>query len=215
MKDARIADVSRAHSLDAVLTLVELTWHSRRIENRIRFGRQAGQQILIVTDASLASPRAASFASSAGRPTTTAPSSLAPTSCVPSPPVRLIRHCRSSAPAVKVCCERRAGPRSSGCSRRSTLWKRSASIRPTSRQTTGGTFTTAYPSTRRHARTPTCVTKPGCSDARLAHDPPRRDARNSAFQQHDWHVGFRRSAEDSDLECQRQRTDRPLFPAGG
>ena len=29
MKDARIADVSRAHSLDAVLTLVELTWHSR------------------------------------------------------------------------------------------------------------------------------------------------------------------------------------------
>ena len=46
MKDARIADVSRAHSLDAVLTLVELTWQSRRIENRIRFGRQAGQQIL-------------------------------------------------------------------------------------------------------------------------------------------------------------------------
>ena len=27
MKDAKIADVSRAHSLDAVLTLVELTWH--------------------------------------------------------------------------------------------------------------------------------------------------------------------------------------------
>jgi hypothetical protein len=46
MKDARIADVSRAHSLDASLTFVELTWHSRRIENRIRFGRQAGQQIL-------------------------------------------------------------------------------------------------------------------------------------------------------------------------
>ena len=46
MKDARIADVSRAHSLDAVLTLVELTWHKQRVEHRIRFGRQVGQQVL-------------------------------------------------------------------------------------------------------------------------------------------------------------------------
>ena len=46
MNDARTAAVSRPHPLDALLTFVELTWHGRRIENRIRFGRQAGQQIL-------------------------------------------------------------------------------------------------------------------------------------------------------------------------
>ena len=70
MKDAKIADVSRAHSLDAVLTLVELTWQSRQIENRIRFGRQAGQQILDRHRRVVSFTRAASFASSAGRPTT-------------------------------------------------------------------------------------------------------------------------------------------------
>ena len=46
MKGVTITDVSRAHDADAPLTFVELTWHKQRIENRIRFGRPAGQQIL-------------------------------------------------------------------------------------------------------------------------------------------------------------------------
>ena len=46
MKGVTITDVSRAHDADAPLTFVELTWHKQRIENRIRFGRPAGQLIL-------------------------------------------------------------------------------------------------------------------------------------------------------------------------
>jgi hypothetical protein len=46
MKGTTITDVSRAHDADTALTFVELTWHKQRIENRIRFGRPAGQQIL-------------------------------------------------------------------------------------------------------------------------------------------------------------------------
>lgn len=46
MKGVTITDVSRAHDADTALTFVELTWHKQRIENRIRFGRPAGQQIL-------------------------------------------------------------------------------------------------------------------------------------------------------------------------
>lgn len=46
MKGVTITDVSRAHDADAALTFVELTWHKQRIENRVRFGRPAGQQIL-------------------------------------------------------------------------------------------------------------------------------------------------------------------------
>lgn len=46
MKGVTITDVARAHDADAPLTFVELTWYKQRIENRIRFGRPAGQQIL-------------------------------------------------------------------------------------------------------------------------------------------------------------------------
>lgn len=46
MKGVTITDVSRAQDADAPLTFVELTWHKQRIEDRIRFGRPAGQQIL-------------------------------------------------------------------------------------------------------------------------------------------------------------------------
>jgi hypothetical protein len=46
MKGVTITDVSRAHDADPALTFVELTWLKQRIENRIRFGRPAGQQIL-------------------------------------------------------------------------------------------------------------------------------------------------------------------------
>lgn len=46
MKGVTITDVSRAQDADAALTFVDLTWHKQRIENRIRFGRPAGQQIL-------------------------------------------------------------------------------------------------------------------------------------------------------------------------
>jgi hypothetical protein len=46
MKGATITDVSRAQDADAALTFVELTWHKQRIENRIRFGRPAAQQVL-------------------------------------------------------------------------------------------------------------------------------------------------------------------------
>jgi hypothetical protein len=39
-------DVSRAHDPDTLLTSVEVTWRKQRIENRIRFGRGASEQIL-------------------------------------------------------------------------------------------------------------------------------------------------------------------------
>jgi hypothetical protein len=46
MKGVTMIDVSRAHDADVPMTFVELTWHKQRIENRIRFGQPAGQQIL-------------------------------------------------------------------------------------------------------------------------------------------------------------------------
>ena len=46
MKGVTMIDVSRAHDAGAALTFVELTWHKQRIENRIRFGRQVGEEIL-------------------------------------------------------------------------------------------------------------------------------------------------------------------------
>lgn len=46
MKGVTITDVSRAQDVDGTLTFVELTWHKQRIENRIRFGRAARQQVL-------------------------------------------------------------------------------------------------------------------------------------------------------------------------
>ena len=46
MKGVTMIDVLRAHDAGAALTFVELTWHKQRIENRIRFGRQVGEEIL-------------------------------------------------------------------------------------------------------------------------------------------------------------------------
>lgn len=46
MRGVMMINVSRAHDGGAALTFVELTWHKQRIENRIRFGRQVGQEIL-------------------------------------------------------------------------------------------------------------------------------------------------------------------------
>jgi hypothetical protein len=46
MKGVTITDISRDHDTEPSLTFVELTWHKQRIENRIRFGRPDGQQIL-------------------------------------------------------------------------------------------------------------------------------------------------------------------------
>ena len=46
MKGVTMIGVSRAQTADAALTFVELTWHKQRIENRLRFGRQVGQQVL-------------------------------------------------------------------------------------------------------------------------------------------------------------------------
>ncbi len=46
MKSVILRDVSRARDADVPFTFVELTFHKQRIENRIRFGQPAGQQIL-------------------------------------------------------------------------------------------------------------------------------------------------------------------------
>ena len=46
MKGATPINTSRAHDTAAMLTHVELTWHKQRVEHRIRFGRQVGQQVL-------------------------------------------------------------------------------------------------------------------------------------------------------------------------
>ena len=41
-----MTNLSRTHDAGAALTFVELTWHKQRIENRIRFGRPVGQEII-------------------------------------------------------------------------------------------------------------------------------------------------------------------------
>ena len=46
MKGVTMIGVSRAQDAGAALTFVELTWHKQRIENRLRFGRLVGQQVL-------------------------------------------------------------------------------------------------------------------------------------------------------------------------
>lgn len=46
MNGISMIGVSRAHDAGAALTFVELTWHKQRIENRIRFGRPVGQEIV-------------------------------------------------------------------------------------------------------------------------------------------------------------------------
>ena len=46
MKGITMIGVSRGQDAGAALTFVELTWHKQRIENRLRFGRQVGQQVL-------------------------------------------------------------------------------------------------------------------------------------------------------------------------
>jgi len=46
MKGVTITDLSRQNDTGPSLTFVELTWHKQRIENRIRFGKPANQQIL-------------------------------------------------------------------------------------------------------------------------------------------------------------------------
>jgi hypothetical protein len=46
MRGVTMTNVSRTHDAGAALTFVELTWHKQRIENRIRFGRQVGEEII-------------------------------------------------------------------------------------------------------------------------------------------------------------------------
>lgn len=46
MRGVTMIGVSRAQDAGTTLTFVELTWHKQRIENRLRFGRQVGQQVL-------------------------------------------------------------------------------------------------------------------------------------------------------------------------
>lgn len=46
MKGASITDVARGRDADEGLTFVELNFHKRRIENRIRFGKAERQQVL-------------------------------------------------------------------------------------------------------------------------------------------------------------------------
>lgn len=46
MRGVTIANVSRSSDVDQSFTFVELTWHKQKIENRIRFGRAVGEQIL-------------------------------------------------------------------------------------------------------------------------------------------------------------------------
>lgn len=46
MRGVTLANISRSPDADPSLTFVELTWHQQKIENRIRFGQPAGEQIL-------------------------------------------------------------------------------------------------------------------------------------------------------------------------
>ena len=91
---------------------------------------------------SSASIRAASSPSCVGRPTTTAPSSRASTSCALSLLASRFKHSPSCAPAATSCCAPMAGRRWSACSRRSMLWRRSASMPTKPPRIIGATSTT-------------------------------------------------------------------------
>jgi hypothetical protein len=145
MKGVTMIDVSRAQDAGAALTFVELTWHKQRIENRIRFGRQVGQEILdrhrrVV---SFAPSSIFAFVRWAANDFGTIISRVDVVRAVAAgeryqtlPFVR---------PGGEILLRMDGWPRSSACCRRSTRWRRWASIRPTPHQITGSTSTTGCP----------------------------------------------------------------------
>ena len=130
--------------------------------------------------------------------------------------MRLIRHCRSSARAVKVLL-------------RTEGWPRVERVLQTidAVETLGIDPADVAPDYWRHIHNRLSVNETPRAYTYMRHQAWLQATRDWLmtrlaatlatvdFQQHAWHVGFRRSAEDGDLECQRQRTDRPLCRAAG
>ena len=118
MKGVTITDVSRAHDADASLTFVELTWHKQRIENRIRFGRPAGQQILDRHRRVLSfTARQHLLLRAMGRQRLRHHPLARRHRARGLLPASATRHCRSCVPAATSSCAWTAGPRSSVCCR--------------------------------------------------------------------------------------------------
>ena len=113
---------------------------------------------------------AASSPSSVGRSTTSARSSRASTSCARSPPGEALSDAAASCDRAATVLLRMDGwtKGRSACCRRSTRSRRWASIRPTLRQITGSTSTTACPSMRSRAPTRARAIKPGSSGGEIA-----------------------------------------------
>ena len=128
------------------LTHVELMWLKKRIENWIRFGRTAEEHVLDRQRrlVSFAPGSVFAFVRWAANDYGTVVSRIDILRAVG--PASATRPCPSCAPAEKACCALPAGRRSRKCCRQSTPLRRSASIRPTLRRTTGATSTTVCPS---------------------------------------------------------------------
>ena len=161
------------------LTHVELLWLEKRIENWIRFGHAAEEQILDKRRRILSFAPGSILRSCVGRRTTSAQSSRASTFCGRSRLASAARPCPMYGPAASSCCGCPVGPRSNACCRLSMPSRRSASTRPTPRPIIGTTSTIVCPSTKCRGFTRVRVIRPGCIGGGSRRDWPR-DALNDA-----------------------------------
>ena len=202
-------DIRTARGRASNLTHVELTWLEKRIEHWIRFGRIAEERVLTRRTRIVSFAPGASSRSSAGPRTTSARSSRASTSCAQSLRASPIPPCPSSAPAAKSCSASSAGRTSAASCTRSIRSRRSASIQPTRRRTTGVMSTTGWSPVSSRGRTRARGTTPGSSARAAPGEPPSKRARRCGPRC----FSGRRSAFPSALtgvERERERPHRPL-----
>ena len=130
------------------LTHVELLWLEKRIENWIRFGHAAEEQILDKRRRilSFAPGSIFAFVRWTSNDFGTIISRIDILRAVA--PASAARPCPMCGPAARSCCGSLAGPRSNVCCRLSMPSRRSASTRLTPRPTIGTTSTIVCPSTK-------------------------------------------------------------------
>ena len=194
------------------LTHVELLWLEKRIENWIRFGHAAEEQILDKRRRILSFAPGSIFAF------------VRWTSNDFGTVISRIDILRAVAPGQRCAtvpyvrpggehpvAARQAGPRSNACCRLSTPSRRSASTRPTRPRTIGTTSTTVCPSTKCRARTRARAIRPGCIGGGSRRDGPRGDTPDGAGGRDCCAVDDRgETGPPVSMERFRKRAHRPL-----
>ena len=145
------------------LTHVELVWIKKRIENRIRFGRIAEQHVIDRQRRVVSFAAGSIFAFVALDRERLRNRRIAHRHPACGRAGRALRDgavCASR--RREFCCAFPGGRRSRRCCRRSTPSRRSASIRPMPRRTTGSTSTIACPSASSRDPTRRAGIRPGC-----------------------------------------------------